>query len=1006
MKTISLQRTALRICIGTCLASMAASQLVQAASTDGALAGHVTGGALDGAQVTVRNPETGFTRTVKVETDGTYRFPFLPVGKYTLEAGKPGSPMTTLDDVAVGLGNTTTANIMLGQAATLETIKVNATAVVTAVDVSSTESATNVTREELTRLPVERNAQAVALLAPGVVKGDFGGISFGGSSVAENTTYINGLNVTDFYNRIGFSEVPYAFYKEFQVKTGGYSVEFGRSTGGVINAVTRSGTNEFKFGAEAVWEPSFLQDKGDDHRDASGHPYYVTSHDEYDRSSLNLYASGPLIKDKLFFFVMAEPRSYEPINTSNSGNRINDGKADDGFWGAKVDWQINDKNLLELLAFSDKDRMSTKIYPFDLATNTRGRQQNTQFLDNGGKNWSVTYTGYLTDALSMKVLYGENKRDFSVNSTNDIECSRIRDRRSIGDGDIGCTSSASVTSRLDDRKAARMDFEWKLGDHLLRFGLDREDNTSRHRQFYPGPDRLVYEIYDTTPGATLANGGVVPDGVDAYVRTRTNEVNGSFQTLNTAYYLEDNWSVTPNLVLNLGLRREGFDNKNSDGASYIKSDNNVAPRMGFSWDVNGDGRSKLFGNLGRYFLPVANVINIKQAGGFRDERTFYAFQGLQPFEYNGATYQRPILGAQIGPVDNSQGDGSVGDLRGEVDADIKSVHQDELILGFQSMFDDKWSWGVRGTYRKLTHAIDDMEITSNGILCNGTPGYIGYIMGNPGENATVYTDTNCDGVPDGYVTIDTSRAGWALYDDNGNYVGERGWVKPKRNYKALDLQIDRAWDGKWALNATYTLAFNKGNAEGPVNSDTGFSDTGRTENFDDPWVNLGGDGYLPNDRRHQFKFRGTYGFNEHWQLGGTLNAQSGRPVSAFGVGNPFDGTDYHSNYICVDRCTFHIVDGVRVDYLPSERVYAHSQRGAGGRLPWTYDVGASITYLQSFDHTNLRVKLAVYNLLNQQRLTSVDEQLESDIGSLNQTYKQGTGYQAPRYAQFVVSLDF
>ena len=63
----------------------------------------------------------------------------------------------------------------------------------------------------------------------------------------------------------------------------------------------------------------------------------------------------------------------------------------------------------------------------------------------------------------------------------------------------------------------------------------------------------------------------------------------------------------------------------------------------------------------------------------------------EPFEHNGETFQRPILGAQVGPVDNSQGDGSVGDLRGEVDEDMDPVYQDELILGFQSMLDDKWS---------------------------------------------------------------------------------------------------------------------------------------------------------------------------------------------------------------------------------------------------------------------------------------------------------------------------
>jgi hypothetical protein len=88
------------------------------------------------------------------------------------------------------------------------------------------------------------------MLAPGVIGGNssFGGISFGGSSVAENSVFINGLNVTDFYRDRASRTAPFAFFQEFQVKTGGYSVEFGRSTGGVINAVTRSGSNEFQGG--------------------------------------------------------------------------------------------------------------------------------------------------------------------------------------------------------------------------------------------------------------------------------------------------------------------------------------------------------------------------------------------------------------------------------------------------------------------------------------------------------------------------------------------------------------------------------------------------------------------------------------------------------------------------------------------------------------------------------------------------------------------------------------
>ena len=210
------------------------------------------------------------------------------------------------------------------------------------VDVTSTESATNVTAEELERLPVERDLMSVAQLAPGLSKGDsaFGGVSFGGSSVAENTVYINGLNVTDFYNRIGFSSVPYAFYKEFQVKTGGYSVEYGRTTGGVINAVTRSGTNEFEFGAEIVWEPNFAQASGGNYyspdstdADTLPQPYRILQYDEYDRRNATAYASGPIIKDKLFFFAIYEARNYEPVNTDNAGASFFEARSGRGLLG-------------------------------------------------------------------------------------------------------------------------------------------------------------------------------------------------------------------------------------------------------------------------------------------------------------------------------------------------------------------------------------------------------------------------------------------------------------------------------------------------------------------------------------------------------------------------------------------------------------------------------------------------------------------------------------------------
>ena len=1008
--TRTLRRTVLCMALGLGLASMAVPAAF-AGNNDGSVVGH----AQPGAVITAVNPATGLTRTITADERGNYRFPFLPVGDYTLSASKDGQPLGQPRTVTVSLGNATTLDLAATPNATeLSTINVVGTGL-PVIDVTSTESATNVSRAELVRLPVDQNVTSVALLAPGVVKGNasFGGISFGGSSIAENAFYVNGLNVTDFYNRNGFSEAPFAFYDQFQVKTGGYSVEFGRTTGGVVNAVARSGTNEFKGGMEVTLEPGNWHSRADDHYDADGHRYLTASRDQDSLVKTNVWASGPIVKDKLFIFAMYEARGSSPRNTNDAGNSLTSNSANTGFWGTTIDWNITDSNALQLMAFSDKSKNTGDVYSYDYDTNTIGTKTNKVFSDTGGKNWALTWTSYLTNDLSMKLMYGRNDRESFNRGLSDVECNRVASDGKIALPGValGCTTNSSVSHRNDVRKQARADFEWTLGDHLLRFGFDHEQNTSDYERYYPGPGAIYYNVYKADPGSSISNpngGGVIPPGYTGYVRARRYEIAGNFETTNSAYYIEDNWQVTSNLLLNAGIRSDGFDNKGGDGKSYIKMDNMIAPRVGFSWDMKGDGSTKLFGNLGRYYLPVANVINIKQAGGLLDERTYYAFDGWDYQTLNGVQYAIPKLGPQIGAVDNSQGDGTVGDLRSEVDHDMDPVYQDEAILGFQQLISSQWSWGASATYRRLHNAIDDMEISATA-QC-GENGYIGWVMANPGKKVTVWGDTNCDGTADGYLTVDTSKEGWAMYDAQGNYLGQRGWVKPKRTYAALELQLNRAWDEKWSMNASYTMSWNRGNAEGPVNSDTNFDDTGRTENFDDPWVNLGGNGYLPNDRRHQFKLRGTYALTPHWQLGADVNAASGGPITGFGVGNPYDATNYHSYFICVQNC----------DAPASEdRVYERSPRGKYGRMPWTFTLNAGISYIRPFEGGEFRVKLAVYNLLNQKRTTAMDQDLQTDIGDvkdsngndtgvgqLNPTFRQPLGFQSPRFTQLTMSINF
>jgi outer membrane receptor protein involved in Fe transport len=301
--------------------------------------------------------------------------------------------------------------------------------------------------------------------------------------------------------------------------------------------------------------------------------------------------------------------------------------------GAKIDWQINDRNR-SIARILDQNQTVTDSFAFDLASGEAGNFQNRRFEDEGGKNWALTYTSYITDSFSAKALYGENERHFSRASQNDLDCSRVRDRRDVTT-DVGCTSSPNIITRTDTREEARLDFEWALGSHGLRFGFDHESNTSQHNQYYPGPDRLLYEVYLIDDSPTLENGAPVPDGITEFVRTRQNEVDGSFETLNSAYYLEDNWAVTDTVLLNAGIRVESFDNRNSDGDSYIKLDNMhcAAPRLLLGHEGR---RHHQAVRQRRSLLPPGGQRHQHQAGRWLPRRP----QLVRPGRHGGVRVQR------------------------------------------------------------------------------------------------------------------------------------------------------------------------------------------------------------------------------------------------------------------------------------------------------------------------------------------------------------------------------
>jgi hypothetical protein len=205
------------------LAGAIATTLIVAAPTavfaQSNIEGYVYGTGKAGTEVKIENSSTGATRTATVTGSGSFRTPNVPPGQYKVTFTDASGKSVTRDViVSIGAGSAVEPNI--------ETVVVTGTTV-RPVDMSKTESVTTLTADTIDALPVARDVQQVALLAPGVIEGDAGFtsqsgkalVSFGGASPGENAYFVNGMNITDFRNFLGGSTVPYEFYDQFEVRT-------------------------------------------------------------------------------------------------------------------------------------------------------------------------------------------------------------------------------------------------------------------------------------------------------------------------------------------------------------------------------------------------------------------------------------------------------------------------------------------------------------------------------------------------------------------------------------------------------------------------------------------------------------------------------------------------------------------------------------------------------------------------------------------------------------------
>ncbi len=931
-----------------------------------------------GATVTVSADTRNLTRTVTSGPDGSFSVLQLPLGRYTLKAEKAGVGAIELSEAMVALGGS--SFVMQLAAADGETIVVRAAK---ARELDFSQQATGLVidvKDTFDRVPIARDVAALQLLAPQTTAGDTafnsltGGtnVALSGGSVAENIYYINGMNVTNFRTFLGGGLVPFQFYDQVQIKTGGYQAEFGRSTGGAVIALTRSGSNEFAGGFNAYWAPSGLRSRARD--------TYAANNDRDKRQDYegNLWASGPIVKDHLYFFGFFNPRyrsEFDATQPINGAVTETFAKSKKPFYGGKIDFDINEDHRLEFTYFNNSNAEEGTIRSRDL-TGAAPDIVTPYRVSVGGDNYIAKYTGHLADWLTFSALYGRSDSDQTSSSNQPY----IIDQRSGIPVQVAGHPDATLDSGSDRRELYRADVDVLahfMGEHHFRFGVDREDLSSRASTTYSGG--VAYRYYRA--GAAGALDGLIPANTD-YVRVQYLDRFGAFKARNTAFYLQDNWDVNDRLNLSLGIRNETFENRTSSGEVFTKLKNQWAPRLGATYDLFGDKRTKLSAFFGRYHLPVAANTNIRMAGNEYFTRDFFILNGVDP------TTRLPSLGQQV--YHEVLSDSAGADPRTLTSQNLKPQFLDEFMVGVDQRIGDRWRVGLNVTHRNLKSVLEDTDLgytianfcrTQNVPGCNPNQvpasfGSGGYVLLNPGKDAVI----NVDLLGNGQLTQITIPA--AIVD----------LPKAKRKYWAVEANLDRSWDGRWQLSGSYVWSSLKGNYEGGVKSDNGQDDTGLTQDFDEPGWMDGSYGYLPNHRRHTFKLYGAYALTDSVQLGGFARVQSPRKFGCIGVYDPTLGgpgratTAEAASWYCGGRLV---------------------GRGRGPQSDWLKQLDLSVSYtLKIPGLRSLQLRADVFNIFNWKSKLDLREYGEDDGGNPDPNYGKATSYQAPRQIRFGVSMDF
>jgi hypothetical protein len=923
------------------------SMSVFAQETGGEIQGTVkdpAGAVIPNVSITVTGVDVGFNRTIQTDSDGFFRVRQIPSGIYRVSAAAAsGFAEQIKENVQVALGNATTVDFQLGAAAVGAEVNVTTDAGVI-VDPTETKAQDNISAREIEALPKGTGFSSLlrttAAVRPEPLSGQF---SINGATGPENSFIIDGQETQNYKNGLlnSNNDVPFQAIQEIQVKSSGFEAEFGGATGGVINAVTKSGSNRFRgeFGAQFISNklnagrrpiPNTTLSATSTGASEQGFEYFPQARDAGHTFFPTALASGPIIKDRLWFFAIHAPRITSTTRTTNYISGFGAGRAPATLstvlrnlgatttQTATAKTTINYSQLrLDASPFNtlrlnssftwnpivDEGLLLGGSYVVgspgfavlngqsfqgsELAQRQGGRQNSNNFRVEG--IWTPTskliavgrYTrGFLNQKLGSYGIATDPRvicqlvpaHFVSVAGCNQGDQSNRGNDLISRDVSLRTTVDANV-SYLINNFAGR--HEIKGGYQNSKIFNDVETGAVGRGRSY-----LYYGVNTFDPAFTYVQWHIgahpsgayplptLPAGV-SIVGTGVNYQFGAFgQATNKAHtlFFQDKWQPTSRLTLNLGIRAE---------QEKIPAFNENPIDLQFTW------KDKIAPRIGAaYALTGDGKTKISAFyGQFFDRLKFSLPQGsfggnFYHVSYFYITSDKP---ASYYTVPNLKGSFSFP-AGGQCPITLTNANsyvcdQDYRIASNTPDASAFESGAVDPNIKPFRQTEFTFEFQREVMRASVfTARYLNRRLNTVVEDAGIFTAAG-----EAYVI---GNPGEGLHAELLKQLGYQRTVKPVRKYNALQLEVDSRFVNNFSFNANYTLSRLYGNYSGLAGPDE-ISAVGGSRNdpnvlrdFDLPHVGFTASGQealgiLPLDRTHVFKASGTYSFD--WRGSKTNN---------------------------------------------------------------------------------------------------------------------------------------